>query len=47
MLQWMVPHPGTYEQHLLDLLGYQKNKDMKLGGRHVWEDMEGAGGGNG
>jgi hypothetical protein len=47
MLQWMIPHPCIYEQHLVDLVGCQKNKDMKLGGRHVGEDTKGARGENG
>lgn len=26
MLQWMAPHPGVYEQHTLNPLGYLKRK---------------------
>lgn len=34
----MAPHPCVYGQHLLDLVGYQGTKDMRLGGGYVGRD---------
>lgn len=43
MLQWMAPHPGVYEQHTLNPLGYLKRKRGDEVGVKGWRNGRGEG----